>query len=203
TTAMVGWRERSTRPSTSMTPLSGSAPCAPPRASISLRSMPEQKAGPAPRTTTTRTSRLPSSSSKRARRAARRAVFMALRWPGRFRVTVATPPSIAHRTSSDMGGLLGSRRGREAAHGVEHEGASARGVGVIGLELEKGGVDAMVEIALHPRANGGGGAARRPSPPPGRAGAPPPPPSAPPPPPRPHVGGGGGGGGSHSWYARY
>ena len=40
----------------------------PPRCSISLRSMPEQKAGPAPLTTTTRTSRRSSRSSKVARR---------------------------------------------------------------------------------------------------------------------------------------
>src|SRR6266481_3855023 len=158
TMAIVACRERSTRPSTSMTPPSGS-PWAPRRSSISLRSMPEQKAGPAPRTTTTRTSRLASRSSKRSRREASSAEFMALRWPGRLRVTVATPLSIAHRTSSDMACLLGVRRWREGAHGVEHERAPARGVGVIGLKLQEGGVDAEVEIALHARANGGQGTA--------------------------------------------
>src|SRR6266511_3157336 len=84
---------------------------------------------------------------------------MALRWPGRLRVTVATPPSIAHRTSSDMACLLATRRWREGAHGVEHERAPARGVGVIGLELQEGRVDVVVEIALHARANGGQGTA--------------------------------------------
>ena len=64
---MVGWRERSIRWRTPTTSPSGSR--APPRDSISLRSMPEQKAEPAPRTTTTRTSRRPS--SRRTPRATR------------------------------------------------------------------------------------------------------------------------------------
>src|SRR5215467_6825639 len=160
TIAMVGWRERSTRPSTSMTPGSGSALCAPPRASISLRSIPEQKAGPAPRTTTTRTSRLASSVSKRSRSEARRAAFMALRCPGRLRVTVATPPSMAQRTSSDMRDLLGARGGREATDGLEHEGAPSHGIGIVALELEERGVDAVIEVALHVGADGGQGTAR-------------------------------------------
>src|SRR5262244_1762850 len=160
TMAMVGWRERSTRPSTSMTPFSGSALWAPPRASISLRSMPEQKAGPAPRTTTTRTSRLASSASKRSRSEARRAAFMALRCPGRLRVTVATPLSMAQRTSSDMACLLGARDGREATDGLEHEGAPLRGIGIVALELEERGVDAVIEVALHVGADGGQVAAR-------------------------------------------
>ncbi len=74
---MVGCREASTRRSTSTTLPSGSA--SPRRCSISLRSMPEQNAGPAPRTTTTRTSRRSSSESKAARRPCRRAVFIAFR----------------------------------------------------------------------------------------------------------------------------
>src|SRR5215813_5170482 len=158
--AMVGQRERSTRPSTSMTPFSGSALWAPPRASISLRSMPEQKAGPAPRITTTRTSRLASSASKRSPSEARRAAFMALRCPGRLRVTVATPPSMAQRTSSGMTCLLGARGGREAADGLEHEGAPSRGIGIVALELQECGVDAMIEVALHVGADGGQRAAR-------------------------------------------
>src|SRR5262245_15845504 len=160
TMAMVGWRERSTRPSTSMTPFSGSALWAPPRASISLRSMPEQKAGPAPRTTTTRTSRLASSASKRSRSEARRAAFMALRCPGRLRVTVATPSSMAQRTSSDMTCLLGARGGRETADGLEHKGAPSHGIGIVALELQERGVDAVIEVALHMRADGSQRAAR-------------------------------------------
>src|SRR5215468_6485211 len=160
TIAMVGWRERSTRPSTSMTPCSGSALCAPPRASISLRSIPEQKAGPAPRTTTTRTSRLASSVSKRSLSEARRAAFMALRCPGRLRVTVATPPSMVQRTSSGMTCLLGARGGREAADGLEHEVAPSRGIGIVALELQERGVDAVIEVALHVGADGGQRAAR-------------------------------------------
>src|SRR5215471_2771362 len=77
--------------------------------------MPEQKAGPAPFTTTARTSRLASSVSKRSRSEARRAAFMALRCPGRLRVTVATPASMAQRTSSDMTDLLG-----RVDHGPPH-----------------------------------------------------------------------------------
>src|SRR6266851_4891900 len=159
TMAMVGCFDRSTRPSTSMTLPSGS-PWAPRRSSISLRSMPEQKAGPAPRTTTTRTSRLASSSSKRWRSEASSALFMALRWPGRLRVTVAMPPSMAQRTSSDMPVLLLARGRRETAHGIEHERAPALRVRVVGLELQEGRVDPVVEIALDARADGGKGAAR-------------------------------------------
>src|SRR5882672_1240564 len=159
TMAMVGCFDRSTRPSTSMTPPSGS-PAAPRRSSISLRSMPEQKAGPAPRTTTTRTSRLASNSSKRWRSEASSALFMALRWPGRLSVTVAMPSSMAQRTSSDMLVLLLARGRRKPAHSIEHERTPALGVGVISLELQEGCVDAVVEIALDARADGGKGAAR-------------------------------------------
>src|SRR5215469_3263603 len=159
TMAMVGWRERSTRASTSMTPFSGSALWAPPRASISLRSMPEQKAGPAPRITTTRTSRLASSASKRSLSEARRAAFMALRCPGRLRVTVATPPSMVQRTSSGMTCLLGARGGREAADGLEHEVAPSRGIGIVALELHVG-ADGGQRAAREKRVHDGGGNGR-------------------------------------------
>ena len=74
---MVGCREASTRRSTSTTLPSGSA--SPPRRSISFRSMPEQNAGPAPFTTTTRTSRRSSRESMAERRPCSSAVFIALR----------------------------------------------------------------------------------------------------------------------------
>src|SRR5919197_195897 len=107
TRAMVGWRERSTRCSTPTTSPSGSR--APPRDSMSLRSMPEQNALPAPRTTTTRTSRRVSRSSKAERRPVSIAVFMALRWSGRFSVTVAMPSATPVRISSDMARMVSSR----------------------------------------------------------------------------------------------
>src|SRR6266496_6324602 len=100
-----------------------------------------------------------SSSSKRWRSEASSALFMALRWPGRLRVTVAMPPSMAQRTSSDMPVLLLARGRREPAHGIEHERTPALGVGVIGLELQEGRVDAVVEIALNARADRGQGPA--------------------------------------------
>src|SRR5690349_5348348 len=90
TTAIVGWREASTRRRIRTTPDSGS-PVAPRCASISLRSMPEQNAGPSPRTSTTRTSLRPSSSSNAAPSPRSSAVFIALRCSGRLRLTVATP----------------------------------------------------------------------------------------------------------------
>ena len=93
---MVGWREASTRRSTGTMSTWGS------RASISRRSRPEQKADPAPRTTTTRTSRRFSRSSKTAASARSNAAFMALRVSGRLRVTVATASTTASRISSDM-----------------------------------------------------------------------------------------------------
>src|SRR3989454_9319953 len=107
TSAMVGWRERSTRCSTPTTSPSGSR--APARDSISFKSMPAQNAGPAPRTSTTRTSRRLSRSSKAARSPVSIAVFMALRWSGRFMVTVATPSAMAVRISSDMAAMVSSR----------------------------------------------------------------------------------------------
>src|SRR5262249_37122859 len=107
TTAMVGWRERSTRCSTPTTSPSGSR--APARDSISFRSMPAQKAGPAPRTRITCTSPRPSSSSMAARRPSSIAVFMALRWAGRFMVTVAMPSLTAVRISSAMAAMVSSR----------------------------------------------------------------------------------------------
>src|SRR6266403_1728483 len=95
-TAMVGWREASTLRSTGTMSTCGS------RASISRRSRPEQKADPAPRTTTTRTSRRVSRSSKTAASARSSAAFMALRVSGRLRVTVATSSATASRSSADM-----------------------------------------------------------------------------------------------------
>src|SRR5216117_1835152 len=81
---MVGWREPSTLRRTGTISTCGS-----PR-SMSRRSRPEQNAGPAPRTTITRTSRRASRSSKAAASARSSAAFMALRLSGRLRVTVAT-----------------------------------------------------------------------------------------------------------------
>src|SRR5712691_3570119 len=108
TMAMVGWRERSTRWRVWITPPSGS-PASPRCASISRRSIPEQKTGPAPRTTITRTSREESSSSKRALRAWRSARFMAFRFSGRLRVTLAMPSMMLTRTSSAMGSSVSER----------------------------------------------------------------------------------------------
>ena len=101
TSAMVGWREASTRWSTATTLPSGSR--APPRDSISRRSMPAQNAGPAPRTTTTRTSRRASSSSMAVASPVSMAAFMALRLSGRLSVTVAMPSATVVRISSDHG----------------------------------------------------------------------------------------------------
>src|SRR5437764_1190646 len=64
--------------------------------------MPAQKAEPAPRRTTTRTSARPSSASKQSRRAESSAAFIALRLSGRLSVMVATPSATVERTSSAM-----------------------------------------------------------------------------------------------------
>ena len=88
--------------------------------------MPEQKAGPAPRTTITRTSREESNSSKRALRAWRSARFMAFRFSGRLRVTLAMPSMMLTRTSSAMGSSFwacGAGNGPAAlATGLRHWG---------------------------------------------------------------------------------
>src|SRR4029450_5322070 len=70
------------------------------RARISRRSMPEQKAGPSPRITTTRTSGFLSSASICSASPFSIARFIALRRSGRFMVNVATPPSIFRSSSA-------------------------------------------------------------------------------------------------------
>src|SRR5687768_3957549 len=108
TSAMVGWRDASTRCRMATTLWSGS-PRAPRCASISRRSMPAQNAGPAPRTTITRTSRRLSSSSKARRSPLSMGAFMALRLSGRFRVMVAMSWATVERISSDMAPMVSSR----------------------------------------------------------------------------------------------
>ncbi len=100
TTAMVACREPSIRRSTGTTPASGSLEAT--RASISFRSRPEQKAGPAPRNTITRTSLRASRLSMLSPSRRSIAAFIALRCSGRLSVTVATPSATAIRISSDM-----------------------------------------------------------------------------------------------------
>src|SRR5206468_10746143 len=119
TTASVGWRHCSIRRSTLTTFVSGSAEASCWRASSS-RSIPEQNAGPAPRTTTTRTVGSPSSRSKAPTRPSSIARFSAFRFAGRFSVTVATPSATEHRSSSPIASSLPLR---ERAHDqalVEH-----------------------------------------------------------------------------------
>ena len=100
TTAMVACREPSMRRSTGTTPASGSLLAT--RASISFRSRPEQKAGPAPRKTITRTSLRASRPSMPSPSRRSIAAFIALRCSGRLSVTVAMPSATASRISSDM-----------------------------------------------------------------------------------------------------
>src|SRR5215468_6204211 len=69
--------------------------------------MPEQNAGPSPRTRTTRTSLRPSSSSKAAPSPRSSAAFIALRCSGRLSVTVATP-SATLVTISAMAAMVSS-----------------------------------------------------------------------------------------------
>src|SRR6185436_4022487 len=102
TMAMVGCRERSTRWSTCVTPLSGSPLGSSCRWRISRRSMPEQKPGPSPRTTTTRTSGFLSSASMCSTSPFSMARFIALRRSGRFMVKVATPSWMCSLSSSVM-----------------------------------------------------------------------------------------------------
>src|SRR5688500_4250264 len=64
--------------------------------------MPEQKAGPSPRITTTRTSGFLSSASICSTSPLSMARFIALRRSGRFMVSVAIPPSMCKRSSSVM-----------------------------------------------------------------------------------------------------
>src|SRR5207253_490747 len=107
------------RRSTLTTLVSGSAEAFCWRASSS-RSIPEQNAGPAPRTTTTRTVGSPSSRSKAPARPSSTARFSAFRFAGRFSVTVATPSATEHRSSSPIASSLPLR---ERAHDealVEH-----------------------------------------------------------------------------------
>src|SRR5207247_9086099 len=120
TTASVGWRHCSIRPRTVRTLASGRS-CQSCWRAESSRSIPARNARPAPRRTTTRTAGSPSSRSKDAARPSSSARFSAFRFAGRLSVTVPTPSTTVHRSSSPI--VYVPPRLRERAHDealVEH-----------------------------------------------------------------------------------
>src|SRR5262245_2894590 len=82
--------------------------------------MPAQNAGPAPRTTMTRTSFRSSRRSKQRRSPVSRATFIALRFSGRFSVTVPMPSATLQTISSRIGLPQVRRHVRGARQGCQH-----------------------------------------------------------------------------------